>query len=133
MESRGAVNEYVPCDRDPRVGYTHVFTINLAAGVTPFMLTVDGKQYTSFCYRLASRVATVTRAWYRPTASQFASFANAWLRDHVLNGGLLEAPLTEAMQLQLAGDPVSPDWDYERFQAWCLETYGRRLPPLENS
>lgn len=30
---------------------------------------------------------------------------------------------------QLPNDTVDPSWDYERFQEWCLQTYGKRRPP----
>lgn len=126
MEKRGQINAYQPYKWQGKP----VFTINLADGVTPFMNFWDGKEYSSSCYRLAGPVAvTVTHGSYRPHRQHFVS-VDASMQDHVLNGGLLCDPLALAVDRQLLNDDVDASWDYERFQAWCLEHYGKRRGPI---
>lgn len=123
MEKRGQVNCYEPWKWFGK----EVYTINLANGVTPFMLILGDKEYQSLCYRLRKPVLLeVTIGWYRPTASELSAFPRD-MQDHFLNGGLHPAPLQEAISRQLIIDPVRPDWNFEAFQAWCLDVYGRRL------
>lgn len=148
MEARGAINQYTPHARgimtpnpngpgvilrrgDPPAGEP-VFTINLAAGTTPFIRAFHDVECASQCYRLsAPRSVSVAFANFRPTRAEFDTL-NGYVQDHVLNGGLLCLPLAEAVAKQLPDDPVQTDWDYERFQEWCQSYYGRRRPPLES-
>ena len=145
MEAKGAINQYMPhatgrlrpnprgpgmyLERAAQPPGKPVFTINLAAGTTPFVRHFDGREYASQFYRLTA-VPVVTHANYRPTREEFDAL-DEWSQDHVLNGGLLCAPLDEAIRKQLPGDRRGPETEYEQFQAWCLEYYGRRRPPLE--
>lgn len=143
MEKKGAINQYMPYAggelrySEQAKGHLYVpnrrppgdpvFTINLAAGVTPFIRHFGGKEYASQCYRLTA-APVVTYANYRPHSTKFNTL-DEWSQEHVLNGGLLCDPLDEAIAHQLGQDPVEPGWEYEQFQAWCLSYYGRRLPP----
>lgn len=127
MEQRGRINIYEKYDtsdyEDP------VYTINLANGVTPFIAFFAGKEFVSRMYRLHGCTGiSVRQAWYRPTQPEFHSL-NESAQAHVLNAGLLCAPLVLAVTRQLPDDPVMHEWDYERFQEWCLTAYGRRLRP----
>ena len=126
MEQRGQVNCYEPWGWHGGIG-SEVYVINLAAGVTPFMHLFDGREYSSLCYRLRRPVrVTVAQGHYRPRPEEFATLAPD-VQEHVLNGGLLSAPLAVATERQLSTDPVEADWDFERFQGWCQKVYGRRL------
>lgn len=129
METKGQINRYTPYRG---TGRAH-FTINLANGTTPFLKHFDGVECNSECYRfeVPTQRVRVQYAWYRPTMSEF-EFLDRWGQDHVLNGGLLCGELTTAVDRQLPDDPVQADWDYEKFQVWCLETYGKRRGPLES-
>ncbi len=125
MEKRGQINCYEAqgfgCD--PK----EIYTINLACGVTPLVHFFGGKEYASMCYRLRKPVlVTVTHANYRPKKQEF-DFLDAGAQEHVLNSGLLCAELVVAIKLQYEFDTVELHWDYEKFQKWCLEMYGRRL------
>ncbi len=125
MEQRGKVNVYAPYKWTGEA----VFTVNLANGVTPFMLLLDGKEYSSNFYRLGHPTAvTITHAWYRVRRQEFDSLDES-VQGHVLNGGLLHAPIAESWR-QLEGDPVVCSWDAETFYEWTRKVYGRRLPPL---
>lgn len=127
MEQRGAVNEYRPY----KAAGEPIFVINLSSGVTPFIHFFNGAEYCSGCYRLTRpQSVTVAAAHYRPTKEEFDRLKKD-LQDYVLNGGLLCEPLEQARPL--AGDPVGADWDYERFQEWCKNYYGRRLPKMAAS
>lgn len=125
MEALGAVNAYAPYRwRGPAL-----WTVNLAAGVTPFIHLWRGREYVSalYCVGVGTGRLTVTHAHYRPARDEFDALPPD-VQDHVLNGGLLLAELREARQLP--DDPVKEEWPYESFQTWCLAYYGRRLPPL---
>lgn len=125
MEKRGQINTYEPWKR---FGEKEVYTINLTDGVTPFMAFFNGKEFNSLMYRLRKPVlVTVTHAWYRPGLTEFSALTSD-VKNHVLNAGLLCAELSEAVTRQIQSDPVRFDWDYKRFQAWCLEVYLQRLP-----
>lgn len=128
MESRGQINCY-----EPYKGYHGIakvfYTINLATGTTPFMKFIDGIECASTCYRLRKPViVNVTHAWYRPTKEGFDGL-EAW-QDHVLNGGLVFDVLDSAIAKQLKDDPVQKEWDYEKFQSFVLNLYGKRLGPI---
>jgi hypothetical protein len=125
MERRGLINAYTPYKARGEA----VFTVNLADGTTPFMAFFHGVEYNSNCYRLPRpQRAGVAFAWYRPGKEVFESLP-AGSQSHVLHGGLLSAPLADALARQMREDPVEADWDFERFQKFCLLAYGRRLPP----
>jgi hypothetical protein len=145
MEKKGAVNQYVPHTRGELVAeggvtvlrrpersaisvFPPVFTVNLAAGTTPFISRFHGREYSSQCYR-PTAPPVVTHGWYRPRLAEFDKLEDG-SQEHVLNGGLLIAEVLDAAGRQLDADPVGHEWEYERFQAFCLETYGRRLGPL---
>jgi hypothetical protein len=113
-----------------RGGPSPIFTINLSAGTTPFMMMVDDKEYSSSFYRLQSGSVNVTQAWYRPAFAEYKA-ADEYVQDHILNGGLMHKPLKAAINSGLiVEDPIEPDWSYERVMEWMLKTYGRRLGPL---
>ena len=127
MEARGQVNCYepFPYKKDGK----RFYTINLAAGTTPFVKMFDGIHCQSICYHLRNPPAvTVGHAWYRPRPLYLENLDDE-SADHVLNGGLLCAELSVAIASQLPEDAVDPKWSYEQFQAFALKTYGRRLPP----
>ena len=129
MEKRGQVNCYEPYKWFGGQ-QADIYSVNLADGVTPFMLFLGGKEYSSLCYRLRKPVLlTIRLGWYRPGRDEFNGLSKD-VQDHILNGGLLHAPLSDAASRQLPEDPVRSTWEHEAFQAWCLETYGRRLDPL---
>ncbi len=129
MEARGQVNCYEPYKGHH--GIKKVFyTINLAAGTTPFMKMFDGIECNSLCYRLRDpRIVSITHAWYRPSPTVFKRLDEGW-HDHILNGGLHCAELPIAIISQMIDDPVTPDWEYERFQEFLLKMYGKRRRPL---
>lgn len=132
MELRGQINCYKPHLR--RFSFTtEFFTINLAAGATPFVSFFGDNNIECYSehYNLGSpKRANVQHAWYRPTAEAFAKLEPN-VQEHVLNGGLTKATLAEAITLQLPNDTVEQSWDYEQFQTFALKTYGQRLPPME--
>lgn len=133
MESRGRVNCY--STYKPLVGSLHrnFFTVNLANGVTPFMKVFGGVECASSCYRLLGGTSEilVEFAWYRPSREEFEKLDDG-VQDHVLNGGLLCDTLEVAVSRQMRDDVVEVATDYERFQAFCLERYGKRRGPLES-
>lgn len=103
------------------------YSINLADGVTPFMAFVDGVEYASNMYRIpAAGAVLVTRAYYRPTAAEFAA-ADRETKDHVLNGGLLPAALADAVARQLENDPIAATMDFETAQTHFHAIYGERM------
>lgn len=145
MEAKGAVNQYdvyregrfaaeggktvyKPAPKATLAVFPPIFTVNLAAGTTPFIRFFEGVKYSSQCYRLTWQPVVVTYANYRPGAEAFKELTE-FEQDHVLNGGLLCGKLGEVTTLK--DDPVEPSWDYERFQRWCLGKYGKRRPPME--
>ena len=133
MEARGAVNQYMPYYRKQMADGSPagpVFTVNLAAGVTPFVRHFNGIEYTSQCYRITAQPITVTHGNYRPGPERFKTL-DEFAQDHVLNGGLLCEELAVAQNRQIPNDPVEHTWESEQFQAWCLEIYGRRRQTLE--
>jgi hypothetical protein len=140
MEAIGKVNRYVRhCLQKPGGKLSleeelsmpkdsYLYTVNLANGVTPFSLFLNGVSYYSTMYRLgADSAITVQRAFYRPTKEEFLKW-NPAVQDHVLNGGLLHASISEARQLH--GDEVQPGWDFRQLQAYNHKVYGRGLPCL---
>lgn len=142
MEAKGLVNQYEskPVSKiGPNVGTEkvamhcmrveihRVFTLNLAAGTTPFCTFVGGREYFSNFYQVTVSRARVEYVWYRPDRAEFGALGLE-VQDHVLNGGLLSAPLGHGT---LADDPTVPEVEYEDFQIWCLSVYGRRLPAID--
>jgi hypothetical protein len=135
MEAIGAVNRYAVYKRSGRLGETpvanFVLVINLANGTTPFMHVFNGQEYASEMYNLQGcRLVTVTHAHYRPTKSEY-EYLDKEMQDFVLSGAMLCEPLPVAVSRQIPNDPVKTTWEYEQFQDWCLETYGRRLGKLQ--
>lgn len=128
MEAKGAINQYVPY-KNSRTGKIW-YSVNLANGVTAFMKMIEGVECNSCCYRLDPRPAKiiVTLAWYRPTRAEFDAMIPEW-HHHILNGGLDFGEIGKVQTMP--DDPVECDWEYEKFQEWCLSYYGKRLGPLE--
>ena len=129
MENRGAVNQYVPY----KWAGESIFTINLSAGVTPAFHFFQGREYSSCCYRLSGvGKIDIAHAWYRPKRVIFDKLS-VDVQNHVLNGGLNIDLLEIAMAciLPFSLDAVCIDMlrnnNYEEFQKWCLDVYGRRL------
>lgn len=122
MELKGAINMYEVAENPPK------FTINLAHGVTPFMKSFDGVTRQSAFYRLRPGITIyrVTHAWYRPGREEFDALDKP-NQDHVLNGGLLFAPLGEATQKQTPHDRVCEGMATEAFRVFCADFYGRSL------
>ena len=126
MELKGQINGYER--KDFGTGRQVFYTLNLATGVTPFVKTIEGLVCQSLCYNLRDpRRMNVQHAWYRPAREEFDEL-HVEIQDHVLNGGLLLARLGERAGLK--DDPTVHTVEFETFQAWCLEYYGRRLPPM---
>ena len=123
MEALGRVN----CYRTVDLKQSRLF-INMSCGVTPFIHFIDGVEYRSEFYRNTLTSIKVEFAHYRPQLSEFMLLSPS-VQEHVLNGGLINAPLGDAVPLR--PDPVEENWEYERFQEWCLSYYGRRLGRLE--
>jgi len=115
MEKLGAINCYVKGNRQ-----TH--TICLAVGTTPFMCKFGNSQ--GYVLRPAIQMCLVEIGWYRPCREEFDKLPE-WEREHVLNGGLLYAPLAEATARQLPDDPVKVEWEGEEWRAWARLYYGR--------
>lgn len=125
MEKRGQVNCYVKYKGRPGIDPVF-FTINLAAGVTPFMAIINGIECNSTMYRFDPiRRLNITEAWYRPAVAEYNSMPKE-LQDHILSGGLVHKPIAVAITNSLMSDPVEDSWEHERFQAFVLETYGRK-------
>lgn len=133
MEAAGKVNSY-GCD----VCGQMTFTMNMHNGTTPSCIfcercrrgTADSNMYRLPMGSLMglpmglSMVCglTIDLVWYRPLPADFDQL-DAETKDYVLNGALLHA---KPGSVRMASDDVSLDWDYERFQEWCLQTYGVR-------
>lgn len=143
MEARGQVNMYVEY-RDSQMSrqilaslrkespvQRHFFTVNLAHGVTPFIMHFNGVECASVNYRFVPGVEQVhiTVAYYRPSANEFKA-AERFVKDHILRGGLLPLPLEKAIlcQLDFELDPIKPTMNFEEVQAAMLALYGERLP-----
>ena len=137
MEKRGAINRYVPYNKTDRMRLPCVYIINLAHGVTPFIHMFDpadlGRkelttriEYCSDLYRLDVKGnILVTHGHYRPGREEFDKLEIS-MQEHVLNGGLLCAKLETAIINQLPGDKDIGD-DFQKFQVFCLMTYGKTL------
>lgn len=127
MELKGMINQYIPylgkASKTVSVKGKSIFTINLANGVTPFIIFFDEVEYASNLYQLTEK-PIVSFAWYRPMRVEFDTLSKE-MQDHILNGGLLINKLNLTQQLLV--DPVEPDWEFDEFQTWCKEYYGRRL------
>lgn len=130
MEKRGAINCYFERIRTAKA--FRVYTINLAAGVTSFIKHFnDGDSFLgiechSTFYRLPSPEAFVTHAWYRPTRAELEQLDSSVV-GHVGVGGLLCAPLVEALAKQLPGDLVTDVMPFQDVQAFFEKVYGRPL------
>lgn len=125
MEGRGQIN----CYRDAKTYGQYVYTINLAAGTTPFIKFFDGNEYRSCCYVLPAvhfKNLTIGYGWYRPTKEGFDKLRDD-SKDHVLHGGLLESPLADAIDRQLPGDTVTDSMPWEQLQAFFLKVYGVKV------
>jgi hypothetical protein len=130
MEAGGKVNAYV-CEA---CNFSK-WTVNLNTGTTPFLTSCPkcGQMAQSCFYRLGfapgKRVISVTPAWawYRPTREELWAMGNAETMRHVLGGGLLCQPLTEARPLR--PDPTSEAWDFDKWAAFAETTYGVRPNP----
>lgn len=141
MEARGLVNQWetkpIPtigpnCGTEKvavhsmSVQVRRTFSLNVACGTTPFCTRINGVEYTSNCYRVMVPRVQVEWVWYRPDRAEF-DVLDSGSQHHVLNGGLLRGPLGHGT---LADDPTHPETDFEAFQDFVLQVYGRRLPPM---
>jgi hypothetical protein len=121
MEALGKVNSY-SCDDCARIQ----LTLNMHNGTTPFCMgcVACGGSATSNFYRVprTAQKMVIHQIWYRPIPADFDGM-DAETKDHVLNGGLLNAA---PGAVRIHPDEVQIDWEYERFQEWCLQTYGVR-------
>lgn len=138
-ERLGMVNEYQA--RNARGELTHLFhTTNLACGTTPvtarFMaagvMSFDPVPVTavSTFYRLKVKVVQANFAFYRPGSAEFADLDDAQ-RHHVLNCGLLLAPIRLAVAKQAPHDTLGENFTYEEWVRFCEFTYGRTPPPWD--
>lgn len=118
MELKGRVNQY-----HNRLHANSVYTLNLAFGVTPFVIVVDGREYQSQMYQITGGGIQIERVFYRPASEEFHE-AERSVKDHILNGGLLLAPLGKQT---LANDPTTLDTDFKQFQKWCQTVYGEQI------
>lgn len=134
----GRVNEYVY--RDGNGTPTNIFwTMNLAAGTTPFvqdfnipgelrMVPISAK--SQVC-KLTVNVVTVTHGFYRPGRVEFDELEED-KKNHVLKGGLLCAPLRDAIHRQEPTDDL-PDLNaYSPWKAFCERVYSV-TPPIFHS
>lgn len=130
MEKRGQVNLYVcqtTCKR-------RAATINLSTGVTPFSMPCDNPRcdgwMASSMYRLPAGEYTVRYAYYRPRYDEFVELL-VDVQEHVLEGGLISAPLASARPL--ADDPNVDVWldpsirDVDRWLSYVAAAYKPRL------
>jgi DNA-directed RNA polymerase subunit RPC12/RpoP len=141
VEKIGQVNRYV-CRSCRRA----TWTVNLNSGTTPFGIRCPAcgtDDSLSSIYRVGRAVydlggVTVTHGFYRPTPGRLAEL-NAELQarfpdagpdgwdDHVLNGGLVLAPLGECRPVP-EPEPPYPEHDgHAVFRAFILRLYGRAL------
>lgn len=130
----GRVNEYVY--RDGTGKPTHIFwTVNLAAGTTPFIqdFQIEGELRAlpipakSQVCMLTVRVVTATHGFYRPGRPEFDQLDEAH-KAHVLKGGLLCAPLREAIARQEKTDDLPDLREYARWKAFCERVYSLTPP-----
>lgn len=129
MEAFGKVNQYVTRGPD---GPTHLFfTINLATGVTPFCChfnTNEDKwvEATSCFYQLTVKRVEVSHGFYRPKREEFDA-AGPETKKHVLMGGLLMAPLYEALQKNDPSPVPSVTVGWSAWAAYVKLLYGVEL------
>lgn len=137
MEGIGQVNRYSPRlntdQQKRRVAIPPPFAvINLCNGTTPFVhfqpwgRSKEVYEYHSCFYRLlpGPLKLDVEYGHYRPSVEVFTTLTTEE-QEFVLEGALLMAPLREAINKQLAGDQVQPEWDYTRYRQYMVATYGR--------
>lgn len=95
MQAKGIVNCYthVPTERGVLSEPSEIYTMNMNAGTTPFMITIDGKRYTSrFCNLPKNRGVNISYVFYRPGFIEFQTLDLA-TKLHILQGGLVYKPL----------------------------------------
>jgi len=129
MEKRGLINVYEcgACDKEKEI-----VTINLCAGVTPASVSCPfcgnlmgmwSRWYNLSRYRYLNPLQ-VTHAWYRPRSGDGLDPATL---DHLQHGGLILAPLAEAVREALASiEPTGEEW--EDWRPWLEARFGKAHP-----
>lgn len=137
MEAIGQVNRYTPRlttdQQKRRVAIPPpFFVLNLCNGTTPFVhfqpwgRSREVYEYHSCFYRLLppAMKLDVTYGHYRPSVEVFNTLT-VEEQEFILEGALLMAPLSQAIDRQLAGDQVRPEWEHARYRQYMVDTYGR--------
>lgn len=123
MERTGQVNRY-ECD----LCKWWFYTINLNDGVTAFSTRCHNPKDCNYwmystMYRFEHNFPemNIHWAWYRPDPKKQY---NPLQRDHLLNGGLILAPLSEALLDVLRDDPICATLPNEENLLKLEELYG---------
>lgn len=126
MEAIGKVNKYIcmGTDANDSASFSHfTFTINLANGVTPFMIKCPHCKgmAQSQMYRAlpVCGIVTVTHAFYRPKRGP----KDAATLEYMMNGAMLLAPLPEAVRNR-SNDGILLEDTREQLVSKLQEIYG---------
>jgi hypothetical protein len=123
VEAKGRINTYT-CER---CGVTR-FTVNLNAGVTPFMARIcgcGGMAQSGFYRQPLPRNQQPEYAWYRPQPEEFANL-DPDVQAHIFNGGLIKSLHQDAKPLE---DEVTPAWSYHQWREFAERTYKTVMLP----
>lgn len=118
MEKIGQINSYYckDCRRD-------TYTINLHNGTTPFCIICPVCRgldcFSSFYNLRIDGKININECFYRPVPEDFDKL-DWYAREHVLNGGLLHAPIGT---VKIVPDKVDEKLTIEQFNALMEKTY----------
>lgn len=147
MEKKGQINLYVEYRQDPNsvlgslratikgrgqpVGpQRKIYTINLAHGVTPFIVHFGGIECASTAYTFPpTDRANAQACFFRPSRGVFEQQDDQY-RKHILQAGLVPNSLTDGIRFSHLEDVIEDAMNYEQVQVCMLAMYGQRLPAL---